>query len=373
MKLGIWTPLPHAVPPEPRLDAAIRQAQAPASAPYADEALAMARDVVAAGERLGFDITLIAERLLGPDLEAWMLGTTLAALAPRIHVMIAVHPGLWAPQIVAKMGASLDRITGGRFHLNVVPGWWETEHRMFGGVWATESDERYGRMQEFVAVVKGLWTEERFSFHGRHFQLEDASVQPLPVQQPYPPIYAASRSEGGMDVIARECDWWFLPHGAGYRDFDASRRMIETARDGMVARAARYQRALQYGLSVHVICRRTHEEAIAAAERLEEHGKTNRIAQIAALALGAGLVGTYDEVADRMLAYHTLGVELFLIHFSPMLEEMERFGAEVIPRLRSALDPAPAAPLLVSSRQAASPSAPASQSVGGASSRQGES
>ena len=59
----------------------------------------MAREVVAAGERLGFDITLIAERLLGPDLEAWMLGTTLAAVAPRIHVMIAVHPGLWAPQI----------------------------------------------------------------------------------------------------------------------------------------------------------------------------------------------------------------------------------------------------------------------------------
>jgi FMNH2-dependent dimethyl sulfone monooxygenase len=371
LKLGIWTPLPHAVPPEPRLDAAIRQSQAPATTPYADEALALARDVVTAGERLGFDITLIAERLLGPDLEAWMLGTTLAALAPRIHVMIAVHPGLWAPQIVAKMGASLDRITGGRFHLNVVPGWWEAEHRMFGGDWATDSDERYGRMQEFVAVVKGLWTQERFTFQGRHFQLEDASAPPLPVQQPYPPIYAASRSEGGMEVIARECDWWFLPHGAGYRDFDASRRMIETARDGMVARAARYQRALQYGLSVHVICRRTHEEAIAAAERLEEHGKTNRIAQIAAMALGAGLVGTYDEVAERMLTYHTLGVELFLIHFSPMLEEMERFGAEVVPRLRAALDPArAAAPLLVGSREAASPAVPADEAIGGIRSRQ---
>ncbi|SRR5579884_2092712 len=339
MKLGIWTPLPHAIPPEPRLAAAIEQAEAPAAAPYADEAFAFARDVALSAERLGFDITLIAERLLGPDLEAWMLGSALAAVAQQIHVMIAVHPGLWAPQVVAKMGASLDRISGGRFHLNVVPGWWEAEHRMFGGAWTTDPDHRYGRMLEFVQVVKGLWTGERFSFAGRHFQLEDASVRPRPVQQPYPPIYAASRSESGMDVIARECDWWFLPHGAGYRDFDASRQLIETARADMAARAARYERALRYGLSVHVICRRTHAEAIAAAERLEEHGKTNRIAQIAAMALGAGLVGTYEEVAERMVAYHALGVELFLIHFSPMLEELERFGNEVVPRLRAALGP----------------------------------
>ncbi len=337
MKLGIWTPLPHAIPPEPRLDAAIRQAEAPAVAPYSDEAFAFARDVALAAERQGFDITLIAERLLGPDLEAWILGTALAAVAERIHVMVAVHPGLWTPQIVAKMGASLDRLSGGRFHLNVVPGWWEAEHRMFGGAWTTDSEDRYGRMLEFLQVIKGLWTHERFSFQGQHFQLDEATVLPRPVQQPYPPIYAASRSEGGMEVIARECDWWFLPHGAGYRDVEATRQLFLDARTGMDARAARYGRTLRYGVSVHVICRRTREEALAAAERLEEHGKTNRIAMIAALALGAGLVGTYEEVAERMLAYHALGVELFLIHFSPMLDELDRFGSEVVPRLQAAL------------------------------------
>ena len=121
MKLGIWTPLPHALAPEPRLTAATRQAEAPASLPYTDEAFAFARDVVCRGEQLGYDITLIAERLLGPDLEAWMLSAALASVAPRIEIMTAVHPGLLAPQFVANMGASLDRISGGRFHLNLVP------------------------------------------------------------------------------------------------------------------------------------------------------------------------------------------------------------------------------------------------------------
>ena len=101
------------------------------------------------------------------------------------------------------------------------------------------------------------------------------------------------------------------------------------------ARAARYGRTLRYGMSVHVICRPTAEEAVAAAERLEAHGQTNRIARIAALALQSGLVGTYETVAERMLAYHAAGVDLFLMHFSPMLAEMERFAAEVLPRLRA--------------------------------------
>jgi dimethylsulfone monooxygenase len=339
MKLGLWTPVPHAIAPEPRLAAAIRQAEAPADLPYSDKAFAFAREVVCRGDQLGFDITLIAERLLGPDLEAWMLSAALASVAPRIEIMTAVHPGLLAPQFVATMGASLDRMSGGRFHLNLVPGWFEEEYRMFGGAWTDDPAVRYSRMREFLQVVKGLWTEPQFSFHGQHYQLHDAVVQPRPVQQPYPPIYAASRSEGGMDVIAREGDWWFLPHGAGFRDFPASLDLIATAREGMAARAARYGRTLRYGVSVHVICRPTHEEAVATAERLEAHGQTNRIARIAALALGAGLVGTYETVAERMLAYHTAGVDLFLMHFSPMLPEMERFAAEVLPRLRASAPP----------------------------------
>ena len=88
---------------------------------------------------------------------------------------------------------------------------------------------------------------------------------------------------------------------------------------------------------------------------------------IAALALGAGLVGTYEEVAERMLAYHALGIELFLIHFSPMLEELERFGGEVVPRLRAALGPdLGAPPEVLAAEPAAVPEAIAGPRQGGA-------
>src|SRR6476469_982000 len=99
MQFGIWTPVPHAIAPQPRLLAATRQAldDAPAQ-PYADEGYAFAREVVTSAEALGYDITLIAERLLGPDLEAWMLNAALASRTKAIQIMPAVYPGMITPQ-----------------------------------------------------------------------------------------------------------------------------------------------------------------------------------------------------------------------------------------------------------------------------------
>ena len=79
-----------------------------------DEAFDFAVDIIQQAEQFGFDNTLIAQRFLGPDLEAWTLATALAMRTSTIEVMVAVHPGMTSPQVVAKMGATLDRISGGR-------------------------------------------------------------------------------------------------------------------------------------------------------------------------------------------------------------------------------------------------------------------
>ena len=97
-----------------RATAALKSAGAGAS----DGTFEFARDVVRRADELGFDTTLIAERFLGPDLEAWVLAAALAVVTRRIELMVAVHPGMVTPQVVAKMGASLDRISGGRFRGN---------------------------------------------------------------------------------------------------------------------------------------------------------------------------------------------------------------------------------------------------------------
>jgi FMNH2-dependent dimethyl sulfone monooxygenase len=335
MQFGVWTPVPHAIGPEPRLSAAVEQALAhPPAVPYADEGFAFARDVVTAADEQGFDITLVAERLLGPDLEAWMLSAALLAVTRRIHVMTAVHPGLWAPQLVAKMAASLDRISAGRHHLNVVTGWFEEEYTMFGGTWVDDEEARYQRSEEFLQVIKGLWCNAEYSFHGRFYQVERGRLSSRPVQQPYPPIYAATRSERGKDLIAREGDIWFLPYGPDYRDFAASLDVAERAIADMRERAARCGRMLQFGLSAHVICTDTLEEAHARAEKLIAHGQRDRLAAIAAGHLRPALVGPPDLIIERIQRYAAVGLDLLLMHFTPMQDGQARFAREVLPAVR---------------------------------------
>ena len=118
------------------MEGGVRQVKTRGGDGTPDKSFQFALDVVSRGEALGFDITFIAERLLGPDLEAWMLTAALASQTKTIQVMPAVYPGMITPQLAAKMGATLDRITGGRFAINVVNGWFQKEFELFSnGAW----------------------------------------------------------------------------------------------------------------------------------------------------------------------------------------------------------------------------------------------
>ena len=225
MRLGIWTPLPHTIKSEPTMVEGIRQVGTRGGDGTPDKSFQFALDVVSRGEALGFDLTLIAERLMGPDLEAWMLTTALAARTKTIQIMPAVYPGMMTPQLVAKMGATLDRITGGRFVINVVNGWFQKEFELFSnGGWIESSDARYRRMEEFVRVLKGLWSEDHFTFKGEFYQADDATLPLKPVRIPHPPIYTASRADSGKDVIAQHCDLWFVSFEPDYRRYEENFR-----------------------------------------------------------------------------------------------------------------------------------------------------
>jgi dimethylsulfone monooxygenase len=115
MRLGIWTPLPHVMRPEPEIETALSELSSQGVGGKVDRSFAFALNVVRRAEELGFDTTLVAERLVAPDLECWIVASALAAQTSRIEIMTAAHPGLITPQIVAKLGASLDRLSGGRF------------------------------------------------------------------------------------------------------------------------------------------------------------------------------------------------------------------------------------------------------------------
>jgi len=335
MKLGIWTPLPHTIPAEPRLDAAIADLRTRGVGAPVDRSLEFAIDVVTRGEQYGAVTTLIAERFLGPDLEAWMLGAALAAKTSAIELMVAVHPGILAPQVVAKLGASLDRISGGRFAVNIVNGWFEEEFNLFSnGAWLGDEMRRYRRMAEFIQVMKGLWTEESFSFEGEFYKIDGGSLPIKTLRTPYPRIYAGSRAAAGKEIVARECDVWFVAYEPSYERYEDNARGIEREIKVMEARTRVLERTIGYGISAHVICEPTVAAAEARAAALEVYGKKDRVSAVAARALGAGLVGTPGRIADRIRRYQDAGVETFMLHYHPMLAGLETFAAEVMPLLK---------------------------------------
>jgi dimethylsulfone monooxygenase len=332
MRFGIWTPLPHTIPAEPTMEAAVHDLKARGVGGFPDRSFQFAVDVVNRGAAYGFETTLVAERFLGPDLEAWILSAALATQTTDIELMVAVHPGIVAPQVVAKMGATLDRISGGRLAINVVNGWWEKEFDLFAnGGWLGDNDRRYRRMDEFVRIMKGLWTQESFSLNGEFYRVESGTLPIKTVRLPHPRIYAASRTGPGMEVVARECDVWFVHYELPYRCYEENFRVIEKGMRDMSARARSLGRDLAFGISAHVICEPTVAAAEAKADALEEYGQRDPVSKIAAKALGPGLVGTPDLIAERLRRYEKIGMECVMLHFHPMMEGLDRFATEVMP------------------------------------------
>jgi FMNH2-dependent dimethyl sulfone monooxygenase len=313
-----------------------------------DLAFDFAADVIASAERFGFHNTLIAQRFLGPDLEAWTLATALAMKTSVIEVMVAVHPGMVTPQVAAKMGASLDRISAGRCAINIVNGHWVEEFQLFSnGAWIADPETRYRRMEEYVLVMKGLWSDPSFRFEGEFYRADvsaslqnkkqkvsvpdEGRVQVKPFRDHLPPIYAASRAASGKRIIAEHCDAWFAEYKPGYRNFEQNLQKIREDVAEMGKICERAGRRIGFGLNPLVVCEPTMEKAMEVADYIEDPRNADRIAN----SLGAGLVGTPEVIAERIQKLESVGIDRLMLRFTPMGDGLERFGSEVLPLLKS--------------------------------------
>lgn len=307
-------------------------------------------------EEIGFDLTLIAELNLNdikgidaPSLDAWSTAAALAAVTERLELMVAVRPTFHAPALLAKQAANIDHISNGRLSLNVVSSWWATEARQYG-VAFDQHDERYARTDEWLTVVDGMWREPEFSHEGRFYSIQNAVLEPKPLSRPRPTIYAGGESPAAKALIAAKCDAW-LTHG------DPSDVIGRKVADMTQRRTALGLPPMTYGAAGYAIVRRTEAEAQRELARitdvrqnakgfanyqdwinntqleqrvsLEDYSVSNR-------GLRSGLVGTPEQVAERILEFERVGVDLLLLQFSPQYEEMERFAAEVIPLVAEA-------------------------------------
>lgn len=302
-------------------------------------------------EQIGFDLSLVAELNLNdikgeaaPSLDAWSTAAALMAVTSKLELMVAVRPTFHNPALLAKQAANIDHIGGGgRLSLNVVSSWWKDEATKYG-VHFEQHDDRYARTSEWLTVVDGVWKQDHFSFEGKYYKVDDNVLQPKPLTQPRPVIYAGGESEAAKNLIARMCDAYVM-HG------DPPERIAEKIKD-MAARRERFGRPpMIYGVAAYSIVRNTEAEAKAELARitdvkqsaagynnyqqwlagtqleqrvsLEDYSVSNR-------GLRSGLVGTPQQVLDRVKAFEDAGVNLLLLQCSPQLEEMERFAEQVI-------------------------------------------
>lgn len=337
MDFGIWTPLPHTIRHEPRMAEAVARLQAQGEGlGEVDPAFAFARDIVTRAEDYGFRVTLIAERLLGPDPEAWVLASALAAVTHRIELMVACHAGgVLTPPMVAKLGASLDRISGGRASLNVINGWWQQEMDAFGSApWLADPEARAARMGEFVDVVRGLWQSPRFDYEGSYYRCNGLELPIRPVRPEGLALYAAGRSPASRRIVAGKCDTWFAEYSHPHAEYGKNVVQLRDEIARMKDEAAALGRSLTFGISAHAICADTMEEALAQADEMEAYGRRDPIARIAANALGPGLIGTPEAIAERLDLYAAAGIDLVMLKFSPMAEQLDTFATRVMPLVR---------------------------------------
>jgi FMNH2-dependent dimethyl sulfone monooxygenase len=304
-------------------------------------------------EKIGYDLTLVAELNLNdikgteaPALDAWTTAAALAAVTKRLELMVAVRPTFHAPALLAKQAANIDHIAGpGRLSLNVVSSWWADEARKYG-VHFEQHDDRYARTAEWLEVVNEIWKRDHFSFSGNYYQVEDSILQPKPISKPRPVIYAGGESEAAKELISERCDA-FVMHG------DPPDRIRSKIADMSERREKKGLRRMSFGVAAYSIVRDTEKEAQKELARVTDVKQSSagynnyqqwlagtKLDQHVSLAdysvsnrgLRSGLVGTPDQVAERIAEFEAVGVDLLLLQSSPQFEEMERFAESVIPR-----------------------------------------
>ncbi|MBW6425773.1 LLM class flavin-dependent oxidoreductase [Rhizobium sp. XQZ8] len=297
--------------------------------------------------------------------DVWVLASALLSCTERMKFLVAIHPGLVAPTLLAKMAATLQEFSRGRLLINVVAG----DAKMLGAYGMTmPHDERYDMADEYLQIWHRLFAGESVSHQGKYFQTDGAKLA-LPVGETIapPPLWFGGSSDKALDVAAKHVDT--------YLSWGETPEQIKDKVDAVKARADRYGRKLDYGIRLYVIVRDTDAKAWEAASELYDRmdeaaiaanqrfvGRSDSVGQQRMTAMHGGLkpadlmdlevapnlwagiglvrpgpgtaiVGSPDTVIRTLEAYRAAGVETFILSGMPLLEEAYRFGEKVLPRL----------------------------------------
>jgi len=325
-------------------------------------------EVAKAAERAGFEAVLTPTGSGCED--AWVTCAAVAQHTETLKFIVAFRPDAIAPAWAAHQAATFQRLTGGRLLLNVVTGGDPVEQKSFGDF--LDKETRYRRTGEFLEVVKRSWSGEIYDHEGEFFRLEQGGLRLGLEEVGIPRVYFGGASPPALEVAGRYADTW-LTWG----------EPVETVAErlGPVREKAEAAgREIRCGLRIHVISRDTEAEAWMEADRIleaidpeqvaaarEKFARMESTAQarmtdlshssegedldrdslviapnlwagVGLVREGAGtaIVGSHEQVAERLLEYREVGIDEFILSGYPHLEEALNFGENVRPILDAA-------------------------------------
>jgi F420-dependent oxidoreductase-like protein len=284
-------------------------------------------------DALGYDSAWLFDHFMpisgdpaGPCFEGWTLLTSLVAQTRRLHAGCLVTSVIYRhPAVLAKMGATLDVVSGGRLELGIGAGWFEGETRAYGMPFPPTA-ERVGRLDEAIQMIRMLWTNETSDFNGQYYSLSQARCEPKPVQRPTPTIWVGGQGEKvTLRIAAQRADGW-----------DMDMVPLEQYQHKLAILGEHCRRAGRDPASVRKMI---HFSAIIA----EDEGLVQQRAESLARQWGtdrAGLegkvlIGTPQQAAERLKAYAELGVEHFVLSLQAPYDMtlVELYIQEVAPRV----------------------------------------
>ncbi|TMR07614.1 LLM class F420-dependent oxidoreductase [Nonomuraea turkmeniaca] len=289
-----------------------------------DDLLAVAQ----ATERLGFDAFFRSDHYqrIGPgdpgpgSTDAWITLAGLARETSRIRLGTLVTPATFRfPGPLAISVAQVDQMSGGRAELGFGTGWFDAEHAAYGIPFPPQN-ERFGRFEEQLEIITGLWTAEKsFSFEGSYYRVADSPALPKPVQRPRPPIiiggFGAKRTPRLAATYADEYNLPFHTLTDTAQGFGRVREACETT-----------GRSLVYSVAQTTVVGRDRAEVERRAAAVGENPGTLR---------ENGLAGTPAEVLEKIGKFAELGAERVYLQILDLgdLEHLELIAAEVLPHV----------------------------------------
>jgi dimethylsulfone monooxygenase len=308
-------------------------------------------------EKAGFDYALSQIRFTagyGAEFqhEPVSFSQALLAATETLKVIAAILPGPWNPATVSKQIATINHLSNGRVAVNIVSGWFRGEFLAIGEPWL-DHDERYRRSEEFIRCLRGIWTQDEFTFAGDFYRFRNFSLKPKPID-PLPEIFQGGSSRAARDMAARVSDWYFTN---GNTPEEIAKQVNDLRR-----KAGEANHKVKVGVNAFAVARKTEEEARGVVQEIIDKAIPDAVNAFGHEVKNAGqasperegnwakstfndlvqyndgfrsnLIGTPQQIAQRILDLKDAGADLILLAFLHFQEEVEHFGQHVIPLVR---------------------------------------